>query len=58
MPADHRQGRLGGSEGEFVADGSEQYIIIGAFPPQAWEATKGGGWADNQRAYYFVDGIS
>ncbi|HPJ52531.1 MAG TPA: hypothetical protein PLF80_06365 [Flavobacteriales bacterium] len=45
-------------KGEFVAEGSEQYIIIGAFPAAGMEATKVVDGPDNQRAYYFVDGIS
>ena len=45
-------------KGEFVAEGSEQYIIIGAFPAAGMEATRVVEGPDNQRAYYFVDGIS
>lgn len=45
-------------KGSFVADGTEKFIIIGAFPSAGMEKTKALEGADNQRAYYFVDGVN
>jgi len=45
-------------KGSFVADGSEKFIVIGAFPAAGMEKTKVVEGADNQRAYYYVDAVS
>ena len=44
-------------KGMFVADGDEKFIVIGAFGPNMEKKSviEGG---DNQRAYYYIDGIS
>ncbi|MBK6752225.1 MAG: OmpA family protein [Flavobacteriales bacterium] len=44
--------------GSFVADGTEKFIIVGAFPSAGMENAKAIEGGDNQRAYYFVDGVS
>lgn len=44
-------------KGTFVADGDEKYLIIGAFGPNMEKKDVIEG-ADNQRAYYYIDGIS
>lgn len=44
--------------GEFIAEGGEQYAVIGAFPSAGMRkemAVQGG---DSQRAYYYIDGVS
>ncbi len=45
-------------KGSFVADGTERVIVIGAFPAAGMEHTKAIEGADNQYAYYYVDGVS
>lgn len=45
-------------KGSFVADGTEKFIVIGAFPAAGMEKTKAVVGADNQRAYYYIDGVS
>lgn len=44
-------------KGTFVADGDEKFLVIGAFGPNM-EKKKVVEGADNQRAYYYIDGIS
>ncbi|MEZ4806359.1 MAG: OmpA family protein [Flavobacteriales bacterium] len=44
--------------GTFVADGDEKYLVIGAFPAAGMEKTKVVVGPDNQRAYYYIDGIT
>lgn len=44
-------------KGMFVADGDEKFVVIGAFGPTMEKKTVKEG-ADNQRAYYYIDGIS
>ncbi|HRN36717.1 MAG TPA: OmpA family protein [Flavobacteriales bacterium] len=44
--------------GTFTADGTEKYIIIGAFINAGFESEKVAGGPDNKRAYYYLDGIS
>ena len=44
-------------KGTFVADGDEKYVVIGAFGPNM-EKKKVIEGADNQRAYYYIDGIA
>jgi outer membrane protein OmpA-like peptidoglycan-associated protein len=45
-------------KGSFVADGTEKFIVIGTFPAAGMEKIKMVEGADNQRAYYYIDGIS
>jgi OOP family OmpA-OmpF porin len=45
-------------KGTFTADGNEKFLVIGAFPTAASERTKVVEGADNQRAYYYIDGVS
>lgn len=45
-------------KGSFVADGTERFIVIGAFPAAGMEKTKVIEGGDSQRAYYYIDGIS
>jgi len=45
-------------KGSFVADGTERFIVIGAFPAAGMEKSMVVEGADNQRAYYYIDGIS
>ena len=45
-------------KGTFVADGDEKFLVIGAFPAAGMEKTKMVEGPDNQRAYYYIDGIS
>ncbi len=45
-------------KGTFTSDGTEKYLIIGAFPTAGMEKTKAVEGADNQHAYYYIDGIS
>ncbi|MCB0790942.1 MAG: OmpA family protein [Flavobacteriales bacterium] len=44
--------------GSFTADGTEKFLIIGAFPSAGMDHEKVLEGADNQRAYYYVDGVS
>lgn len=44
--------------GTFVADGKEQYIIVGVFPYVGLESKNMIEGADNRYAYYYIDGIS
>lgn len=44
--------------GTFVADGKEQYIIVGVFPYVGLESKDMTEGADNRYAYYYIDGIS
>ncbi|HEY0978125.1 MAG TPA: OmpA family protein [Flavobacteriales bacterium] len=45
-------------KGTFTADGTEKFLILGAFPAAGSERTKVVEGADSQRAYYYIDGIS
>ena len=45
-------------KGSFVADGTEKFIIIGAFPAAGMDKTKAVEGGDSQRAYYYIDGVS
>lgn len=45
-------------KGEFTAAGGEQYIIIGAYSGEYMTKENIVSGPDNQRAYYYVDGIS
>lgn len=45
-------------KGEFVADGGERVLVIGAFPTAVMDKEKVVKGADNQRAYYYVDAVS
>ncbi len=45
-------------KGTFKASGSEKFLIIGAFPSAGMEKKRVIEGADNQRAYYYIDGIS
>lgn len=45
-------------KGKFVADGKEQYIILGVFPYVGLESKNMIEGADNRYAYYYIDGIS
>ncbi|MBL7950123.1 MAG: hypothetical protein JNM62_00270 [Flavobacteriales bacterium] len=45
-------------KGTFVADGKEQYIILGVFPYVGLESKNMIEGADNRYAYYYIDGIS
>lgn len=45
-------------KGTFTADGTERYLVIGAFPSAGMEKMKTLEGADSQRAYYYIDGIS
>ncbi|MFT3885736.1 MAG: OmpA family protein [Flavobacteriales bacterium] len=45
-------------KGTFTADGTEKVMVIGAFPAAGMEKTKVIQGADNQRAYYYIDGVS
>lgn len=44
-------------KGTFVADGDEKFLVIGAFGPNMEKKSVIEG-ADNQRAYYYIDGIT
>lgn len=44
--------------GTFTADGTEKYLIIGAFPNGGYETSDVIEGHDNQRAYYYLDGVS
>ncbi|MBL8001700.1 MAG: OmpA family protein [Flavobacteriales bacterium] len=44
-------------KGSFVADGTERFIVIGAFPAAGMEKSKAVEGGDSQRAYYFVDDV-
>lgn len=44
--------------GTFTADGNEKFLVIGAFANGGFEHEKVAGGPDNQRAYYYLDGIS
>ena len=44
--------------GTFTADGNEKYLVIGAFINGGFETAKVIVGADNQRAYYYLDGVS
>lgn len=44
--------------GTFVADGGEEYIILGVFPYAGLESKTMVEGADNRYAYYYIDGIS
>ena len=44
--------------GTFVADGKEQYIIVGVFPYVGLESKDMTEGPDNRYAYYYIDGIS
>ena len=44
--------------GTFTADGSEKFLVIGAFINGGFQTSKVIEGADNQRAYYFLDGVS
>jgi outer membrane protein OmpA-like peptidoglycan-associated protein len=45
-------------KGTFKASGSEKFLVIGVFPSAGMEKKKVTEGADNQRAYYYIDGIS
>lgn len=45
-------------KGTFTADGTEKFLILGAFPSAGMEKVKALEGADSQRAYYYIDGIS
>ncbi|MBK9759049.1 MAG: OmpA family protein [Flavobacteriales bacterium] len=45
-------------KGTFIADGTEKFLVIGAFPAAGMEKSKVIEGADNQHAYYYIDGIS
>ncbi len=45
-------------KGSFTADGTEKFLILGAFPSVGMEKTTMVEGADNQHAYYYIDGIS
>jgi outer membrane protein OmpA-like peptidoglycan-associated protein len=45
-------------KGTFTAEGTEKFLIIGAFPNGGYETSQAIEGADNQRAYYYLDGIS
>jgi len=45
-------------KGTFVADGKEQYIILGVFPYVGLESKNMIEGPDNRYAYYYIDGIS
>lgn len=45
-------------KGTFVADGGEQYIIIGTYPAADFMTKRIIDGLDNKYAYYYVDGIS
>lgn len=45
-------------KGTFTADGTEKYLIIGAFTNGGFDKTKVIEGADSQRAYYYIDGVS
>lgn len=45
-------------KGTFVATGDEKFLVIGTFPASGMEKTKMVEGPDNQRAYYYIDGIS
>ena len=45
-------------KGTFTADGTEKYLVVGAFPSAGMEKTKVVEGGDNQRAYYYIDGVS
>ncbi len=44
--------------GTFTADGNEKYLVIGAFINGGFETAMVVEGADNQRAYYYLDGVS
>ncbi len=44
--------------GTFTADGGEKFLVIGAFPAAAADREKVIEGADNQHAYYYIDGVS
>ncbi|MBK7248129.1 MAG: OmpA family protein [Flavobacteriales bacterium] len=44
--------------GTFTAEGNEKYVVIGAFTNGGFESSKVIDGADNQRAYYYLDGVS
>jgi outer membrane protein OmpA-like peptidoglycan-associated protein len=45
-------------KGTFTADGTEKYLVLGAFPNGGFETKKVIEGPDNQRAYYYIDGVS
>lgn len=45
-------------KGEFVAEGGERNLVLGAFPAAASDREKVIEGGDSQRAYYYIDGIS
>lgn len=45
-------------KGTFVADGKEQFIILGVFPYVGLESKNMVEGPDNRYAYYYIDGIS
>ena len=45
-------------KGTFTADGTEKFLILGAFPSAGMEKANVKEGADNQHAYYYIDGIS
>jgi outer membrane protein OmpA-like peptidoglycan-associated protein len=45
-------------KGTFTADGTEKYLVIGAFPNGGYQTAKAIEGADSQRAYYYIDGVS
>jgi len=45
-------------KGTFTADGTEKYLVIGAFANGGFDKSKVIVGADNQRAYYYLDGVS
>lgn len=45
-------------KGTFTADGTEKFIVLGAFPAAGMEKSKVVEGADSQRAYYYIDGVS
>ena len=45
-------------KGEFMAEGSEKYVVFGAFPSAGMEKMDVIEGPDNQRAYYYLDGVS
>ena len=44
--------------GTFTAEGNEKFLVIGAFTNGGFESSKVIDGADNQRAYYYLDGVS
>jgi len=45
-------------KGTFTADGTEKFLVIGAFPSAGMDNSKAVEGADSQRAYYYIDGVN